>query len=236
MRRSHGTRPQRRLSSSEALPAACWPTRGKGRGACAGGADHVEIPTDDWAALLAGDRLRGASALSDAPTIGPDEIRLILNLQPHPTEGGFFTETFRSAEIIPGDLLPLRFTGERAFSTSIYYLLTQGNVSPIHRVAADEVFHFYLGDPVEMLQLAPDGSAAHVVTLGTDLARSMRPQVLVPHGTWEGSRLVPGGHFALLGVTVAPGFDYADFELGDRAALAEAYPAYRGLIASLTQE
>src|SRR5581483_11176343 len=100
-----------------------------------------------------------------------------------------------------------------AAATAIYYLLTPDTVSAMHRLATDEIFHFYLGDPVEMLQLRPDGSH-RVAILGPDLDAGQRPQIVVPRGVWQGARLVPGGRFALLGTTVAPGFDYADYETG----------------------
>ena len=104
----------------------------------------------------------------------------------------------------------------------------------MHRLASDEVFHIYLGDPVEMLQLFPNGSG-NVVTLGQDLEKGMRPQVVVPRGVWQGSRLVPGGRFALLGTTVAPGFEFADYEQGRRDDLLEAYPAFREIILALAR-
>jgi predicted cupin superfamily sugar epimerase len=96
------------------------------------------------------------------------------------------------------------------------------------------VFHFYLGDPVEMLQLWPDGSY-RVVVLGTDLPAGERPQVVVPQGVWQGARLRHGGRLALLGTTVAPGFDYADYEIGDRAALLASHPGARDLVTALTR-
>ena len=96
------------------------------------------------------------------------------------------------------------------------------------------MFHFYLGDPVEMLQLLPGGHG-RVLVLGTDLAAGMRPQVLVPGDVWQGTRLVPGGGLALLGTTVAPGFDPADYEPGERAALLAAYPAFAERIIALTR-
>jgi predicted cupin superfamily sugar epimerase len=104
----------------------------------------------------------------------------------------------------------------------------------VHRLASDEIFHFYLGDPVEMLQLWPDGSH-RLVLIGVDLQAGQRPQVLVPRGVWQGARLRPGGHFALLGTTVAPGFDYADYETGHRGHLLATYPTARDLIIALTR-
>jgi predicted cupin superfamily sugar epimerase len=154
-----------------------------------------------------------------------EEIRRLLRLEPHPVEGGFFAETFRSRDRTPGS---------RTLATAIYYLLTPGTFSAMHRLRSDEVFHFYLGDPVEMLQLDPDG-AARVVGIGTDLAAGLRPQVLVPRGVWQGSRVRPGGSFALLGTTVSPGFEYEDYEPGARDALSRRWPEFAPLISALTR-
>ena len=117
-------------------------------------------------------------------------------------------------------------------AAAIYYLLTPDTFSALHRLQSDEIFHFYLGDPVEMLQLGPDG--ARIITLGTDLAAGQQPQHLVPRGIWQGSRLVAGGSLALLGCTVSPGFDYADYEHGDRAVLMAQYPGHAEMIRQLT--
>ncbi len=104
--------------------------------------------------------------------------------------------------------------------------MTPDSFSALHRLAGDELFHFYLGEPVEMLQLDPRAGDGRVVLLGTDLAAGQRPQVVVPRGVWQGSRLRPGGALALLGTTMAPGFDFADYEDADTAALAAAFPAF----------
>ena len=101
--------------------------------------------------------------------------------------------------------------------TAIYYLLKPGTFSALHRLPGDEIFHHYLGDSVEMLLLHPSG-AGEVVRLGKDLAAGERPQVMVPGGAWQGSRLVEGGKVALLGCTVSPGFEYADYQHGDGRA------------------
>jgi uncharacterized protein len=162
-----------------------------------------------------------------------EEIIDLLKLKPHPKEGGFFSETWRADEMIPANALPTRYSGERAFGTCIYYLLTPTTFSAMHRVSSDEVFHFYLGDAVEMLQLRPDGTGKTVV-LGADLQAGMRPQVIVPRGVWQGSRLVTGGAFALLGATVAPGFDFADYEHGRRDDLLRVYSQFREEILALT--
>lgn len=161
-----------------------------------------------------------------------DEIIAHLGLQPHPAEGGFFVETHRSAETLPAEALPTRYGRPRSISTAIYYLLKPGTWSALHRLKSEEVFHFYLGDPVEMLQLHPDGRGETIV-LGTNLRLGQRPQVLVPAGTWQGSRLVAGGSVALLGCTVAPGFDYQDYEHGNPADLRRQYPAFQKQIEAL---
>jgi hypothetical protein len=162
-----------------------------------------------------------------------EEIIALLKLKPHPKEGGFFSETWRADEAIPPNVLPGRYSGPRAFGTCIYYLLTLTTFSAMHRLQSDEVFHFYLGDPVEMLQLWPDGSGKTVL-LGTDLRAGMQPQVIVPCSVWQGLRLVTGGKFALLGCTVAPGFDFADYEHGRREDLIAGYPEFREKIVALT--
>jgi predicted cupin superfamily sugar epimerase len=163
------------------------------------------------------------------------EIIALLKLKPHPKEGGFYSETYRADETIPAGVLPPRYRGERSISTCIYYLLTAGTFSAMHRLQSDEIFHFYLGDPVEMVRLSPDGGGK-IVVLGADLQAGMTPQVIVPRGVWQGSRLVAGGKFALLGCTVAPGFDFADYEHGRREDLLRSHPQFREKIAALTAE
>lgn len=163
-----------------------------------------------------------------------EKLKSLLNLVPLSIEGGYFAETYRSPEMISQEGLQSRYSGSRSVGTAIYYLLEPGTFSEIHRVASDEIFHFYLGDPVEMLQLWPDGSGKRVL-VGTDIESGMAPQLVVPHGVWQGARLVAGGKLALLGCTVSPGFEYADYESGSRQLLCEAYPAYRDPICALTR-
>jgi hypothetical protein len=156
------------------------------------------------------------------------EIKALLNLAPHPVEGGFFRRTYTS----PGKVeLP---RGSRAQGTAIYYLLEAGGFSEMHVLESDEVFHFYLGDPVEMLQLYPDGGSA-VLTLGPDLAAGQQVQVVVPAGVWQGTRLLGDGKVALLGCTVTPGFDFADYRNGGYAELAARWPAQGERIRALTR-
>jgi predicted cupin superfamily sugar epimerase len=147
----------------------------------------------------------------------------LLRLEPHPSEGGFFRETFRAPERVDATVLGTAYPNARSIGTAIYFLLTDEAYSALHRVPGDEIFHFYLGDPVEMLMLLPDGSSETIV-LGHDLRRGMKVQHLVPGGTWQGSRVVPGGEFALLGTTMSPGFDYADFSLAHGDDLIARYP------------
>ena len=146
-----------------------------------------------------------------------------LQLVPLTIEGGYFRETYRATLTLVAARCPTNTVGDRNASTAIYYLLTPETFSAIHRVKSDEVFHFYAGDAVEMLQLWPDGDGERVI-IDNDLAAGHEPQLVVPAGVWQGCRLIPGGNWALMGCTVAPGFDYADFELGNRNRTACAVP------------
>jgi hypothetical protein len=172
-----------------------------------------------------------------ADKVSAAELKKLLRLEPHPREGGWFRQTWRSQESIPHDALPARYASPdmagRAAGTAIYYLLEPDSFSEMHRLASDEVFHFYLGDAVEMLQLHPDGTGRRIV-LGSDLLAGELVQAVVPQGVWQGSRLVPGGELALLGCTVSPGFDYADYASAERAALARQWPDWSEMIAGLT--
>ena len=163
-----------------------------------------------------------------------DKIIALLNLKPHPEEGGYFVETYRSSETISEKALPSRYKGVRSFGTAIYYLLTPETFSTMHRLQSDEIFHFYLGAPVEMLQLWPDGSG-RILILGTDIMNGMKPQVVIPKGVWQGAKLIKDGKLALLGTTVSPGFEFVDYESGQRDDLVKSYPQYQNLIIALTR-
>jgi predicted cupin superfamily sugar epimerase len=156
------------------------------------------------------------------------EIKTLLNLEPHPVEGGCFRRTYAS-EIEIG--LP---RGSRPLGSAIYYLLEPGTFSEMHVLDSDEIYHFYLGDPVEMLQLHPAGRSAHF-TLGPDIAAGQHVQLVVPAGVWQGARLAEGGKVALLGCTVTPGFDLADYRNASYAKLAEKWPSEAGHIRALTR-
>ncbi|MGI9533513.1 MAG: cupin domain-containing protein [Thermodesulfobacteriota bacterium] len=156
-----------------------------------------------------------------------------LRLKPLDIEGGYYFETFRSGDTVASEYLPERYKSDRCLSTAIYYLLTVDTKSRMHRILSDEIFHFYIGDPVQMLQLNPNGSS-NIFYLGNEILSGQRPQVVVPGGVWQGSQLVEGGEFALMGTTVAPGFEFDEFEHGDRAELTEMFPQHKELIEELT--
>jgi uncharacterized protein len=166
--------------------------------------------------------------------ITAEELITLLSLTPHP-EGGYYRETYRSMETIPDTVLPNRYKRDRTYGTAIYFLLTPDTFSALHRLKTDEVYHFYLGDPVEMLQLLPDGSGK-VIKLGNEIKSGMHLQVAVSRGMWQGSRLIRGGEYALLGATVSPGFEFIDFEKGQRDKLLQTYPSFRDLIVALTRD
>lgn len=162
------------------------------------------------------------------------ELKQLLGLTPHPREGGWFVQTYAASETIPpASFADARYKGARRTSTAIYYLLEPETFSEMHRLRSDEVFHFYAGDAVEMLQLLPDGSGRTIV-IGNDFAAGQRPQVLVERGVWQGSRLLDDGSWALLGCTVSPGFEYEDYDSASREELTARWPAFAEKIAALT--
>ncbi len=141
----------------------------------------------------------------------------LLGLTPHP-EGGHFRETYRSAGSIPRAALSEGFAGDRSLSTAIYFLLEHPDVSRLHRIRSDETWHHYEGAAVEIVSVSPQGILTRQL-LGKDPGRSERPQQVVPAGHWFGARVAEPGGYALVGCTVAPGFDFADFELADKKKL-----------------
>jgi uncharacterized protein len=163
-----------------------------------------------------------------------DEIKHLLQLEPLPLEGGFFRETYRSRWQVSAEYLPDGFRGARSIGTAIYYLVTPDDFSVLHRLPGTEVFHFYCGDPVVMLQLLPDGTS-QTITLGTDLLNGQQPQVVVRGQVWQGCRLSPGGKWALMGTTMSPGFDHTDYENGDRERLIAQYPGAADSIREYTR-
>ena len=163
-----------------------------------------------------------------------EELIRLLHLEPLPREGGWYHETHRASLQLPANILGPRDRAARSACTAIYYLLTPDTFSALHRLPTDEVFHFYLGDPVEMLQLGPapeDGG--RTLTLGSDILAGQQVQTVVPAGVWQGSMLRAGGAFALMGTTMTPGFDFADYEAADRDALMAAFVDFEEIISLL---
>jgi hypothetical protein len=149
-------------------------------------------------------------------------------------EGGAFREVYRSALVVPRQALPLFFQGDRNASTHIYFLLTRGQFSAFHRIAADELWHFYAGDPLIVYEITHSGRLIEH-RLGADPEKGESFFSVVSAGSWFGSMPADGGEYTLVGCTVAPGFDFADFELADPAGLAGQYPAHAELIRRLTR-
>ena len=156
----------------------------------------------------------------------------LLDLKPLPKEGGYYRETYHSQELISKQSLPLRYTNSKVFCTSIYYLLTPDTFSALHKLPTDEIFHFYLGDSVIVLQLHPD-MTSNVITLGQELDKGQQVQVIVPQDTWQGTFLQNGGKYALLGTTMSPGFDFSDYTEGLKDDLINHYPDQVELISRL---
>jgi predicted cupin superfamily sugar epimerase len=164
------------------------------------------------------------------------ELIARLRLAPLPTEGGHFRQTYVSEEMLSAAALPARYGRAKPLSTAIYYLLTDeaDSFSALHRLPTVEIYHFYLGDPVELLLLHADGGS-ELAVLGPDLGAGQQVQLVVPRGVWQGSRLRAGGRVALLGATMAPGWDVVDYEGGDREALIRRYPGEAQRIRALTR-
>ena len=153
-------------------------------------------------------------------------------MQTHP-EGGYFAETYRSAEKIPHHALPTRFSGDRNFSTGILFLLENHHFSALHRIQADEMWHFYAGGPLNVYVILPSGEL-EIIRLGNNPDRGEVFQAVVPAGCWFGSKPADETAYSLVGCTVAPGFDFADFELAKRLDLLDQYPQNREVIELLT--
>jgi uncharacterized protein len=154
-----------------------------------------------------------------------------LHLNRHP-EGGWFSETYRAAETVPADALPARFDGPRSFSTAIYFLLEQGDFSALHRLKSDEIWHFYDGAPLTVQVITPEGEH-YKILLGRDGKQGECFQAMVPAGCWFGAETFAG--FSLVGCTVAPGFDFRDFEMADRSGLQLLFPQHSALVARMTR-
>jgi len=145
-----------------------------------------------------------------------------LNLQAHP-EGGYYAETYRARAP----------KGERAASTGIYFLIMAGNISKFHRIDADEMWHFYAGDPMIVHMIDPAGNYSFF-KLGQNLEEKEVFQAVVPAGFWFGAEMAKDGAYALVGCTVAPGFEFSGFELAGRASLTRQFPDHADIIHRLT--
>lgn len=156
-----------------------------------------------------------------------------LELQKHP-EGGWFKEVYRSTEEITKEHLPDRFSGNRHHSTSIYFLLTSDTFSAFHRIKSDELWHFYDGSAVTIYMIDEAGNYSEI-TLGKDIENGEVLQCVIPYGVWFGAQVSVPDSFCLVGCTVAPGFHFDDFELGDKAELLKNYPRNKGIIEKLTR-
>jgi len=171
------------------------------------------------------------------------DIKNRLKLEPNPQEGGFFANVYNSTITVPDGILthfPHTVKG-RSICGAIYYFLEAPGCSVMHRVTGDMLYHFYAGDPVQMLLLYPDKLKnehvpAEVCIFGNNLALGQSPMKVIPGGTWLGSHLTAGGLWALMGVSMAPGFDPVDYTIGDRGKLIQRYPEQADLIRALTRE
>jgi uncharacterized protein len=163
--------------------------------------------------------------------ITPQQLIQQFNLQPHP-EGGWYKETYKSTELLPQAALPQRFNGDRSFSTAIYFLLEQGNFSAFHKIKSDECWHFYTGEPLDVYIINQQG-ALNIIELGNDINKGYVFQYVVPANCWFASRPAAESNFCFVGCTVAPGFDFEDFELADADELSKLYPQHRDIIQEL---
>ncbi len=162
-----------------------------------------------------------------------EKIIKALGLEPHP-EGGYFKETYRSDLLIPKGGLQNHYSGPRCASTAAYFLLTKDKPkSFLHKIKSDEIFHLYDGGPLDILLLYPNGDG-EIKTLGRDLEKGEEPQILIPHGTWFGAELHKKVTYGLIGCTLAPGFEFEDFDVKFPTNLKTKYPDFLDMIEILT--
>lgn len=157
-----------------------------------------------------------------------EELIQHFDLLPHP-EGGWYKETYKSSEIIAQNALPDRFSGSRAFSTAIYFLLEQGNYSAFHRIKSDECWHFYSGEALLIYVLTPNGHL-DIISLGSNIEKGERFQYVVPANCWFASKPARDSNYSFVGCTVSPGFDFLDFEMADAKSLCKQYPQHKYII------
>ncbi len=153
-------------------------------------------------------------------------------MQTHP-EGGYFAETYRSAEKIPHHALPNRFKSDRSFSTGIYFLLESHHISALHRIESDEMWHFYAGCPLNVYTIDSEG-VLEIIRLGNNPENGEVFQAVVPAGVWFGSKPAQPNSYSFVGCTVAPGFDFEDFEMKTRTELLAMFPQHQAIVEMLT--
>tara|TARA_R110002073_G_scaffold306012_5_gene475185 strand:+ start:29918 stop:30415 length:498 start_codon:yes stop_codon:yes gene_type:complete len=160
------------------------------------------------------------------------EIIELFNLQEHP-EGGYFSETYRSSEVISNNELGEKYQGDRNHSTSIYFLLTSEKFSAFHKINQDEIWHYYKGAPLKLHIISKEGNHSFVM-IGNDFEKGEVPQYVVKGGDWFAAEVLEEDSYTLVGCTVAPGFDFADFVLPKRKVLIELFPKHKEIIKTLT--
>jgi len=180
---------------------------------------------DDYAESKKYDQLRMSKA---------EQLIRQFDLQPHP-EGGWYKQTYKSKELVEAAALPDRFAGDRVFSTAIYFLLEEGNFSAFHKIKSDECWHFYAGDPLH-IHIIDDSGLLQTIILGNDPGKGQTFQYIVPANCWFASRPAPGSEYCFVGCTVAPGFEFDDFELANENDLLAMYPKHAELIKQLTRQ
>jgi hypothetical protein len=156
-----------------------------------------------------------------------------LNLKSHP-EGGYYRETYRGALQISEEDLGEEYSGKRNCSTCIYFLLTSYSFSSFHRIRQDEIWHFYKGSPLLLYLISPEGIYS-VITIGNNLEDGQLPQFVVPGGYWFAAATISDNGYSLVGCTVSPGFDFNDFELGEKEELTSIFPQHQKIIEQFTR-
>jgi len=160
-----------------------------------------------------------------------DQIIKILDLVPLPGEGGYFRETFKSTHLLGAACLPENYNIPHSFSSVIYYLITPESFSAMHKLPTEEIWHFYLGDPAQQIQILPNGEVKQI-RIGNQIFDGDVPQVIVPAHCWQGTKLVEGGQFALFATTMSPGFEFSDFVVADKNALIKSNPLFKEAIST----
>ena len=162
-----------------------------------------------------------------------EELIEKLKLEKHP-EGGYFKETYRSEIALSKSALPSEFTSSRNASTCIYFMLTSDEFSAFHKVNQDEAWHFYLGETITLHMVSPEGKYSQV-SIGNDFSQKETPQFVVPAQHWFAAEIKTEDSFALVGCTVAPGFEFDDFKLAEPQELQQIFPQHKEIIEKLTR-